>query len=356
MKNRAPQRIGFTLVEVLTVVAIIGILVGLIVPAVNYALTKVKQNAMAMEVITLAGAVEQYQQKYGDYPPDGSSLTSLQRHLRKAFPRIAESEGVLLTSFSNASNFPGAVMDGPEALVFFLGGFSSDPVYPFSGTGGPFYILNTSGVQVNSSTPASERASVQYNVDRSSPLYEFKQSQLTLDTSTGLTVSSDEAELFGEFRRVPGQSQQPMPNDLLPVYVPSGMLAPYVYFNSQTYSAGGVFNYYHSDAIGTARPYRSDEVKTTGTIAADTYYRYMEPKTFQLMTAGLDDNYGGAPQPATGAPVYFRFPSGASLDITVDLDSQSGPNNYQVQQGLPSQQLDNATNFSAGILGDALAN
>ena len=144
-----PNRSGFTLVEVLMVIAIIGILVGLTVPAVNIALRSVKQSAIALECNTLGDAVNKYNSKYGDYPPDGSDVNLMTRHLRKIFPQIAASEINLLTgalavpagnpAVANhaALGVPGAVMDPPEALVFFLGGFSSDPVHPFTGSGGP---------------------------------------------------------------------------------------------------------------------------------------------------------------------------------------------------------------------------
>ncbi len=190
MKTRTQQRGGFTLVELLTVIAIIGLLVGLVVPAVMFAMTQVKKQAIAMEVVTLSDAVEKYQQKYNDYPPDGSSATVLERHLRKIFPQIAASELALLASDTipgvgnrvannvSAAGFTGSpvgIMDPAEAIVFFLGGFSEDPAYPISGVGGPIFISNQAGVQVTSATPANMRQTVQYNTDRNAPLYEFKQ-------------------------------------------------------------------------------------------------------------------------------------------------------------------------------------
>ncbi|MCA9157924.1 MAG: prepilin-type N-terminal cleavage/methylation domain-containing protein, partial [Planctomycetales bacterium] len=68
---RNARRSGFTLVEVLVVIAIIGVLVALIVPAVNMAYRTVQQRAIALECQALAQAVEAYRSKYDDYPPDG---------------------------------------------------------------------------------------------------------------------------------------------------------------------------------------------------------------------------------------------------------------------------------------------
>ncbi len=358
---RVRTRPGFTLVEVLMVIAIIGVLVGLLVPVVNIALNAAKKRAIAMEVTTIANAVEQYRQKYGDLPPDGSSSVVMTRHFRKVFPQIASSELALLSPplVNTSTGAPLGVMDPPEALVFFLGGFSSDPVYPLSGPGGPFFIVNAAGVQVNSSEPAASR-SVQYNPDRNEPLYEFKQPQLTLEVTGGVTLSTDEALLFGPPLNV---------NDVLPVYVPSGKTAPFVYFDHRTYSyassAGAFYNHYTPTGIGAgaARPYRSDDVRTTVAATpanADAYYRYMNEDGFQIQSAGLDDSYGGIPfvPGSGGGPVFFRFPSGDSIDfgrLPGAMPAVGDLTAYANTSGV-STQLDNATNFSEGVLGDSLDN
>ncbi len=77
-------------------------------------------------------------------------------------------------------------MDPTEALVFFLGGFSDDPVFPFSGKGGPLLIMNdgSPAVQVKSNHDPAHISSVQYNPDRLNPLYEFQQGQLTIELTT----------------------------------------------------------------------------------------------------------------------------------------------------------------------------
>ena len=341
------KKAGFTLIEVLIVITIIGILIGLLIPAVGIAYRSVRKSAIAMEVMTISNAVEKYKTKYGDYPPDGSNAAVMTRHLRKIFPQIAQSELDLLVAGSNSSTgLSGAVMDPPEALVFFLGGFSTDPVHPFTGSGGPFAV-----------SPTGSTSPIQYNVDRNAPFFEFREDQLSLevinDPGSGapITVSNDETALALA-------APSGFPGDLLPVYTHSGSNAPIVYFDSRTYSVGGQFNRYQPLGLGAARPYKSTNVNTTtGGTFGDAYYRYEADKTFQLISAGLDDLYGGLPTPAPGTvPMFFKFPTGETLDITKPLAAQTPRTRYIEVEGEPSSQLDNATNFSEGVLEDKLAN
>jgi prepilin-type N-terminal cleavage/methylation domain-containing protein len=340
------HRSGFTLVELLTVIAIIGILVGLIVPAVMSGLKAARNTSMAMQTLTLASALDKYKEKYGEYPPDGSNWTALQRHLRKVFPQIAATELSLLDPASsmracNASTLTGAVMDPPEALVFFLGGFSDDPVHPFTGAGGPF-----------AATPSGSTALLQYNIDRNAPFYEFKDQlsvEVVNDPGSGLpiTVSNDERD-FGL------ATMGSFPGDLIPVHRASGLSAPFVYFNSNTYATAAGYNFYQGTGIGTARPYKSGDKNTTQLSNWDKYYRYAEEGTFQLICAGLDDRFGG--DAGNGSSFnFYEFPSGKSLNIfTTPQPTEGQFTRYQVSGEVVSAQLDNCTNFSEGILENAL--
>ena len=96
---RTPRRdanAGFTLVEILVVIVIIGILAAVAIPAVNIAVTRAKTAAMKLEVTGVDSAVSQYQEKYGDYPPDFSNYNVVLRHYRKLFPRMSANDSTLL--------------------------------------------------------------------------------------------------------------------------------------------------------------------------------------------------------------------------------------------------------------------
>jgi prepilin-type N-terminal cleavage/methylation domain-containing protein len=68
MKNEFPKQRrsegAFTLIEMLVVIAIIGILAGMLLPAISIAKTKAKETMARAEMTTLNGAISTY---YGDY-------------------------------------------------------------------------------------------------------------------------------------------------------------------------------------------------------------------------------------------------------------------------------------------------
>ena len=161
-KKRSTPRSAFTLTELLVVITIIAILASLITVAVANALRTAKRAAISLELNQIEGSFEDIKNEYGAYPPNAmlptTNMSSSDRNriieqvrsdwirmFKKAFPRADSKEIEIFRAL--ISDNPPALrsgiqngMNGSEAVVFWLGGFSSDPQYPLSGPGGPSYI------------------------------------------------------------------------------------------------------------------------------------------------------------------------------------------------------------------------
>jgi len=265
--NKVPRvrnRIGMTLIEIVVVISIIAILAGMLIPVIGAVRRRGQVTATVLEIQNLKNAIEQYKQKFGDYPPDGSNSLVLERHIRIAFPRIHTTEikflrtelGIDLDSNNNVIP-KNTGLDPAEALVFFLGGFSDDPRYPFQGKGGPA------------------------NLNRNPGLFDFDPNRLTDD------------------------------GDGFAVYHPRGSDVPFVYFDSRTYMPRRIYGNANGNAPaaqyplavtsndnGVARPYRSDQPRQVlfdnqGNVIEDGYeYKWVNSNTFQIIAAGTTNHYG----------------------------------------------------------------
>ncbi len=150
-----PTRRAFTLIELLTVVVIIGILAGMVTAAAIRVRGTVRKASHALELKRLEAAIHAYKERFGEFPPE--STDGLQRHVRKAFPR-------------STANAPGG-LDSSTALTYWLGGinqggeyvgFSANPMNPFEGGGasriGPFFEFDPARLRDGRYYPTVEAA------------------------------------------------------------------------------------------------------------------------------------------------------------------------------------------------------
>jgi len=342
---------GFTLVELLIAITIIGLLMAIAIPAVNRAIITGRQTAIRMEINALEGAVEQYLAKYGDYPPDGSSEAVLMGHMRKIFPRMSPQDRSLLQQLvyhRTSGEFSEVAMDRAEALVFFLGGFSDNPLNPLTGEGGPLRLIGTDPTVI---------ASYEYNATRDNALFDFDLARLTIGraSDTAPLLSTDEV-LLGVDGPAHG-GQDPLPAYLARIGDPS----PIVYFDSRTYGRlpNGLYNGYlagNGSVYGGLRPYMTAAIGGGTGNPADLQFHKRD--TFQIISPGLDGIFGSIVSVTPGNPgadpVYFITETGQAFGPVSAAPSING---YQDGDwsGLGSNgHLDNVTNFSSSTLEDDL--
>ena len=334
--TRQKLRSGFTLVELLVVIAIIGVLVGITLPAVQAVRLHFDKTANKFEVQSLNDAVEKYRSIYGDYPPDGSSAAIMQRHLRKAFPNILQSEIDLLN---------GVQLDPAEALVFFLGGFSSDKQRPFTGKGGPIVNTGTTAAPVYNYNPARENS-----------MHEFVSGRLVLNDETAFAGGT---------------------SDVFPVYMARNNTieegCPYVYFDSRTYNANRgttanpIYNCYQpSDIVattvatsargklGAVRPFLS---AVNGTGAKD--FTFENSKTFQIIGPGSDGFFGGRIV-SLGAQWFTSKGLSYTFNGTGMVVDSAAPRLFELAENagtLRTPAHDNVSNFTdTATLGENISN
>ena len=305
---------GFTLVEMLVVIAIIGILAALITPAIYQAMWSARQTRIKAELDQLASGIEAFKAKYGAYPPanltcpGGTANAALTAFVARAFPRytlngamsLAQSiASDLAASNTYSVNMDTSTFNPQKSLAFWLSGVGPDVTDPF----------NRNNI----------------NITRTA-LFSFDQTRL-VDASTG--------------------------NPAIPGTTPIGRtvyLAPYgntafAYFDSASYgtapttavaytgvsaSIGGVYASTTStstsvtgtaistiltNGTGYVIPYFAD-LNNNGTI--DVGEGFAKPQSFQIISAGQDGAFGPTTTPAG---TYFRlFPTGVGYDASGNDD------------------------------------
>jgi prepilin-type N-terminal cleavage/methylation domain-containing protein len=311
-----PLRSGFTLIEVLIVMTIIGILAALILPAVNRARMRAQIARVQAELESIKASITDFNIRFKNNPPSSVTLYEApagwatdalsRRTIKTLWPqfdfsvsRDVNGDGDFTDTFA---------MEGSECLVFFLGGM-------IDGTSGAFR-----GFSKNPGNPL-----VLDNGTRDGPFFEFLGGiDPATKTPTGRITDSD--------------------GDSLPEYLDplASQTQPIVYLSSN----GGLG--YRATDDDSINPYYRDGARR------DPYHA----DGFQLISPGFDFAYG------SGGPLETEDANGNGI-----LDGDSTPNNgvftedlndngfletsrSQMLTGLRQAEQDNITNFHTGQLRD----
>lgn len=154
----ASVRGGFSLIELLIVIVIIGILLALVLPAISGVRLRARMAEVSSEISQLDAAIAKFRSVYNVDPPSsllipaaGGSWTPVDRSkVRTIWPQFDFSTN------GGLANGSAIHLNGAECLVFFLGGvevttsspplvmgFSKDPRFPWQTAGtnreGPFF-------------------------------------------------------------------------------------------------------------------------------------------------------------------------------------------------------------------------
>ena len=296
---------GFTLVELLVVIVIIGMLVALISAAAAVAMGRANETVVKIELDNISQAFQAYKNKYGSYPPNFSDQAAIVRHLKRAFPRHLEFPETI--DALSPLGAPADALTPAEAVVFWLGGFSSDPEHPLTGPGGPL------------ARPLDVTTS---NIDDRTFDFEFDKTRLTI----GREIDVLDDDTTGKLNPYPV---------LVYTYHPKNLNEPYVYFDTSRgkFDALPDFN---TDAPNTELTYwpiyRVPGV-TKGVVralvnldVATGQYEFMNPKSFQVLSAGTDDEWSLTPGETGWNTIWYQGSNYAQYDnIGVPPSFPDGP-------------------------------
>jgi prepilin-type N-terminal cleavage/methylation domain-containing protein len=159
MKNTTSRQTAFTLVELLTVIAIIAVLMGLLFPALNSAKEAARKTQAKAAVTQIVTSVKAYYTEYGKYPCGAQSGDDTSDYQTDSDTDRKNLFDILRVPYPSA---PPA--DNPRAIVFLevpavkndavgsrKGGVGSDGVY-YDSWGSPYWIKidnNYNGTLVN---------------------------------------------------------------------------------------------------------------------------------------------------------------------------------------------------------------
>ena len=322
--TRRPGRSAFTLVEMLVVIAVIGILAAALLPAVFSAIARAKVTSISQELTNLSQAIEVYKTKRGDFPPDFSNLAAVSNHLLKSYRGNTVSIGMLQAA-------PFDKLDPAEALVFWLSRTASDPRNPFNTNGDRITYFDFDASRLVDLDGDGWQEYLPRNVQNAPYVYFDGRAQQAVD------ASSQSISTNAYFYAVYPPEWSPLsgePVGTRPLTMPRSGNPP---------AADS------ASSIGVVRPFRSNTSITNAT--TDTTYpgvvnaavdqnntTWIAPGKYQIVSSGMDGRFGV--DNMNGAMLVFKkFPAmNYYLDSSIDR----------------SEDDDNITSFSEGKLIDKL--
>lgn len=357
--NALTARRGFTLIELMVVIAIILVLVGLLSAAVRMAVVKGQEAKNRHDIMQLDISLQAFYTQFNFYPPSrlllpetladlnglkgtpnvASLANDSEFYLKNMFPRLdwATTHVPLApnpawvgydwngdnryTPVSPALTNPQSILlRGDQCLVFFLGGIQR-------GIQGPGFSPNPRDPTALPTTAADS------NWTR--PLFEFQAGRLSTKYLTG-----------------PAQGQDVHPSNTYPSYFDVYQKNPFLYFSSykaqngyeQRYGVGdcsGITN-----VLGNIRPYR------------DAAGNFFKPNTYQIISAGRNGVFcaGWLVVDSSVTPPGYRVdwarynPGDRTGNFQNNLDWLSAPVVVNGKLVGNSTASDDQTNFAPGLV------
>ena len=311
--GRIPRR-GFTLVEILGAILIISILAGLVTVGGRAAMRFFRGVNDKATIDNIAKALELYKNKYGEYPPDGTDMAAVRRHLLKRDPKLTDPKNIASLD-ELLGNLESAAENGRILTYWLCGENWINPDAPNFQMGESEFIDLNPGFM----TPAeigTPRRSVNYNIAaralcdaRGHPVVYFRANNVAKDGVVRWLHEGgewDEAESYGIVEYQNGESfynevrdaRNPMPYaDAEGNFDPENC-APY--FTELKAGTGEVFGLH---------PYRHCEKHSSNL--------WYAPDTYQLILPGEDGLYVPNPKDPTSAAAEMdnvtNFCAGATM-------------------------------------------
>ncbi len=132
------RRSAFTLIELLTVIAIIAILMGLLFPAIGTIKESARKTQAKNDVTNIVAAVKQYYTEYGKYPAvqEQTAPSELDAIVgEEAAGGVADNSALFntLRSIPEGLNSGPPYKYNPKRIVFLEGKAATDPTNPRAG-------------------------------------------------------------------------------------------------------------------------------------------------------------------------------------------------------------------------------